>query len=138
MTIDDYEKIYELWTSSPGMGLRSLDDTRDGINKFLLRNPRTCFVAESGGTMAGVILCGHDGRRGYIYHAVVKEDFKRKGIGRRLVAAAEESMKREGINKLALVVFSDNKNGNEFWEHTGYGPRPDLVYRDKSINDANL
>jgi len=138
MKKDDYGKVFDLWTSTPGVGMRSLDDSEDGIVKFLNRNPGTCFIAEAGEEIAGVILSGHDGRRGYIYHAVVREKYRGKGIGLSLVQAVEKSMKEEGINKLALVVFSHNDKGNGFWEHTGYGSRPDLVYRDRSINDMNV
>jgi len=118
--------------------MRSLDDSEEGIRKFLDRNPGTSFIAESDGVTAGVILSGHDGRRGYIYHTVVREEFRSKGTGHSLVQAVEKAMQQEGINKLALVVFANNKIGNEFWEHTGYSTREDLVYRNKSINDGNV
>ena len=150
MTIDDYQKVYDLWISTPGMGMRSLDDSEEGIRKFLLRNPNTCFIAESsesgnsseakdtGKTIAGVILSGHDGRRGYIYHAVVRESERGKGTGLALTRAVEQAMRKEGVNKLALVAYANNETGNGFWEHAGYSTRPDLVYRNKSINDNNL
>jgi len=138
MKIEDYQGVYDLWTSTAGMGMRSLDDSREGILKFLQRNPNTCFLAECGGKIAGVILSGHDGRRGYIYHAVVSESERGKGIGLALTQAVEKAMEVEGINKLALVVYADNEKGNGFWEHTGYTTRPDLVYRNKSINDKNV
>ncbi|MCL2834276.1 MAG: GNAT family N-acetyltransferase [Treponema sp.] len=146
----DYHKVFGLWTATAGMGIRSLDDSEAGIKKFLERNPNTCFLAEvsksaevskiaeaAGTEVAGVILSGHDGRRGYIYHAVVKEEYRGKGIGGDLTKAVEQAMKKEGINKLALVVYTNNKNGNGFWEHSGYITRPDLVYRNKSINSEN-
>ena len=137
MTIGDYREVYGLWASTEGMGLRSLDDSFEGIEKFLSRNPRTCFVAEAGGEIAGVILSGQDGRRAYIYHAAVSEKNRGKGIGRALTQAVEKAMKGEGINKIALVVFNRNEAGNNFWEKQGFGTRPDLVYRDKSLNEAN-
>lgn len=71
MQLDDYEKIYELWMSCVGMGLNNLDDSKEGIEKFLQRNPDTCFVAEVEESIVGVIMTGSDGRRGYIYHTVV-------------------------------------------------------------------
>ena len=46
MVIEDYEKVYQLWMSCAGMGLNNLDDSKEGIEKFLRRNPDTCFVAE--------------------------------------------------------------------------------------------
>jgi ribosomal protein S18 acetylase RimI-like enzyme len=137
MVPEDYEKVHDLWTSVPGMGLRSLDDSPEGIARFLRRNPTSCFVAEEGPCVAGAILCGHDGRRGYIYHAAVHPDFRRQGIGRALVDAAMDALRTEGIMKAALVVFATNANGNEFWESIGFTRREDLNYRNKSINDVN-
>ncbi len=137
MTIADYDKVYSLWTGTAGMGLRSLDDSPAGIEKFLRRNPSTCFVAEEEGILAGVILCGHDGRRGYIYHAAVAPQFRRRGVGKLLVDAALTALKEEGILKAALVAFQTNQLGNAFWESMGFEKREDLVYRNKSLNDAN-
>jgi len=134
----DYPDVIGLWKSTPGMGMRSIDDSEEGIAIFLKRNPETCFIAECDGILAGVILSGHDGRRGYIYHAVVRDEYRKKGVGSALVQAVEEAMKQEGINKLALVAYANNEIGNNFWEKTGYTTRPDLVYRNKSINDENV
>jgi ribosomal protein S18 acetylase RimI-like enzyme len=137
MTIDDYEQVFRLWTGTAGVGMRSLDDSEPGIRKFLERNPNTCFVAEIDGSLAGVILSGHDGRRAYIYHTAVKEAYRGRGIGKALVDAVETAMKKEGINKIALVAFRTNETGNRFWEKQDYCDRPDLVYRNKSLNTAN-
>lgn len=137
MTMADYEEVYSLWTGTAGMGLRSLDDSPAGIERFLRRNPATCFVAEEEGRLAGVILCGHDGRRGYIYHAAVQPDFRRRGVGKLLVDAALNALKAEGILKAALVAFQANQAGNAFWESIGFEKREDLVYRNKSLSDAN-
>ena len=137
MTIADYDKVYSLWTGTAGMGLRSLDDSPAGVEKFLRRNPTTCFVAEEEVILAGVILCGHDGRRGYIYHAAVAPQFRRRGVGKLLVDAALTALKEEGILKAALVAFQTNQLGNAFWESMGFEKREDLVYRNKSLSDAN-
>jgi ribosomal protein S18 acetylase RimI-like enzyme len=135
MTIDDYEKAYSLWLNTPNMGLNNLDDSRDGIAKYLARNPNTCFVAEKGSDIVGVILSGHDGRRGFIYHAAVAQIEQRQGIGTNLVNAAMSALQREGINKVALVVLTQNKKGNVFWEKRGFYSRNDLVYRNKEIRE---
>ena len=135
MTMGDYEGVYELWMSCVGMGLNHLDDSKDGIEKFLLRNPATCFVAEEDGGIVGVILAGNDGRRGYIYHTAVNPAFRNQGIGAALVESAMEALQSLGINKVALVVFSKNKDGNDFWEKRGFTTRGDLIYRDKSITE---
>lgn len=116
MTISDYDAVYVLWTSCKGMGLNNLDDSREGIERFLLRNPETCFVAESGGKIVGVIITRHDGRRGYIYHTAVNLEFRRQGIAKQLVDTALSALKKQGINKVALVVFDRNNDGNAFWE----------------------
>ncbi len=133
MTIGDYEKVYKLWLDTSGIGLNNSDDSRDGINKYLLRNPDTCFVAEKDGDIIGVILSGHDGRRGFIHHMAVAENEQRKGIGTTLLNAVTESLEKEGIRKIALVVFGSNLKGNGFWEKQGFTPREDLVYRNKAI-----
>jgi ribosomal protein S18 acetylase RimI-like enzyme len=138
MTINDYPAVFKLWNTIAGMGMRSLDDSEEGIRRFLGRNPRTCFVAEAaGGEIAGVILGGHDGRRGFIYHTAVREAFRQQGIGQALISAVEEAMKGEGIHKIALVAFKTNDLGNRFWEGRGYAERPDLSYRNKSLNPEN-
>lgn len=133
MTITDYDGVYDLWFHTPGMGLNAADDSRDGIAKFLARNPASCFVAAEGSKLAGAILAGHDGRRGFIYHLCVHPDFRRRGIARRLVDSALKALEREGIRKAALVVFARNEGGNAFWEKLGFGVRGDLIYRNKSI-----
>ena len=138
MNIGDYEGVYELWTNTSGMGMRSVDDSKEGIEKYLNRNPGTCFIAEEENKIVGVILSGHDGRRGYIYHTSVKDTIRKQGIGKALVNSAIEALKAEGINKAALVAFNTNELGNSFWESQGFEERKDLVYRNKSFNDNNI
>ena len=133
MIIDDYEDVYNLWISTPGMGLNNIDDSKEGIDKFLKRNPNTCFIAKIKDKVVGIILCGHDGRRGYIYHTAVDINNRKKGIGELLVNYALDALKTEGINKVALVVFSKNEIGNNFWENRGFTIRDDLTYRNKAL-----
>ena len=137
MSINDYEAVYHLWISTPGMGLNNLDDLKAGIGKYLERNPTTCFVAEDSEKIIGVILCGHDGRRGFIYHTAVHTRYRNQGIARTLVESAIQALEAEGINKVALVVFGDNQIGNTFWDKLGFSDRLDLVYRNKSIRQFN-
>ena len=137
MTIGDYEAVYALWLATPGMGLNDIDDSREGIAKYLARNSKTCFIAEVGGEIVGVILAGHDGRRGFIHHTCVSLDFRRKGIATELVNAALSALKGEGITKAVLVVFSKNTDGNAFWEKRGFSTRGDLVYRNIALADLN-
>lgn len=133
MTLSDYDAVYALWLSCSGMGLNDTDDSREGIGRFLERNPQTCFVAEEKGAVVGVIMAGHDGRRGFIYHTAVRPDFRGRGIGRALVGSALAALKKCGITKVALVVFERNEDGNRFWERMGFTVREDLVYRNRAL-----
>ena len=133
LTIDDYDKMYALWLSCKGMGLNDTDDSREGIRRFLDRNPDTCFGAYEADMLIGVILAGNDGRRGFIYHTAVSPEHRGKGVGTALVNAALEALGRLGITKTALVVFGKNEVGNAFWEKQGFTVRKDLVYRNRAL-----
>lgn len=134
MTAADYDSIYDLWLHTPGMGLNTTDDSREGIEAYLRRNPTTSFVAECDGNVIGVIMAGHDGRRGYIYHTAVLPAYRGQGIAKQMVAQAMAALEQEGIHKVALVAFQTNELGNGFWEHIGFSQRDDLVYRNKHIH----
>ena len=133
MTIRDYDAVYELWSSTPGIGLNRQDDSREAIARYLQRNPDGCFVAKIGGTIVGAVLGGHDGRRGTIRHLVVNESKRGLGIGKALVDAVLDNLRRDNISKVWLVVFGDNAAGNAFWEKMVFTTRPDINYRDRSI-----
>lgn len=144
VTIDDYDGIYELWNSTEQSrrALNPVDDSREGIERYLKRNPNTCFLASakdgSGDApqIVGVILTGHDGRRAIIHHMCVHPAFRREGIARTLLQKAEEALRAEGINKIFGLVFKDNDAANAFWEKQGYTLRTNLNYRNKSLNQA--
>ncbi len=129
----DYDAVYALWMSCAGMGLNTLDDSPEGIARFLACNPETCFVAEQDGAIVGVILAGNDGRRGYIYHTAVHPDCRHQGIATALVDRCLAALKDIGIAKVALVVFARNETGNAFWERQGFTRRDDLAYRNRTI-----
>ena len=133
MAIADYDSVYALWMSCKNMVLNNLDDSRTGIEKYLNRNPATCFVAEQDNSIVGVILAGHDGRRGFIHHMAVAENCRRQGIATDLLERAITALKKEGINKAALLVFGRNKAGNAFWERQGFTIRNDVKYRNKTL-----
>lgn len=135
MLIDDYDKVYALWMSCAGMGLNNLDDSKEGIEKFIHRNPDTCLVAEENNEIIGVIMIGTDGRRGYIYHTAVHPKCRHQGIAGKLVDTAMDELTVLGINKVALVVFDRNEAGNAFWESQGFTVRNDLIYRNKALTD---
>lgn len=131
----DYDALYELWTACSGMGLNNLDDSREGIARFLARNPDSCFAAVEDGQLIGAILCGSDGRRGYIYHTAVHPDCRRRGIARALVERMIEALHTLGIHKVALVVFARNGAGNAFWEAMGFTVREDILYRNRTLDE---
>lgn len=133
MNISDYDNVYSLWMSCRNMGFNNLDDSREGISKFLKRNPNTSFVSEENNSLTGVILAGNDGRRGYIYHMSVSEAYRRQGIGTKLVNACLSALEQGGINKVALLVFNYNEAGNAFWEKQGFSLREDIAYRNRTL-----
>ena len=136
VTIEDYDAIYELWNSTEQSrrALNPVDDSREGIERYLKRNPNTCFAAVADGSIIGVILTGHDGRRAIVHHMCVHPDHRRKGITAKLVSVAEEALKKEGIQKIFGLVFKDNDPASAFWEEQGYSLRTYLNYRKKSLN----
>lgn len=134
MSIDDFDRVSALWQSTVGMGLNPVDDSREGIDRYLRRNPETCFIAEENGVLIGSILSGHDGRRAYLYHMAVAETHRRRGVGETLLTRAMEALAREGVGKAALLVFATNEKGNAFWEKHGFTVRHDVLYRNKDIN----
>ena len=138
MTIEDYEGVYALWKKIKGFGIRSIDDSKEGVARFLKRNPTTSVVAEKDGRIVGSILCGHDGRRGCLYHVCVDEDYRRHGIGKRMVVFAMKALKEEKINKVSLIAFTENDIGNAFWNTIGWTERLDLNYYDFTLNEANI
>ncbi|MER1994200.1 MAG: GNAT family N-acetyltransferase [Eubacteriales bacterium] len=136
VTSDDDDRICALWNSTEQSrrALNPVDDSREGIRRYLERKPDTCFAAVAGERIVGVILTGHDGRRGMIHHMCVHPDFRRNGIAACLVSTAEEALKKEGIQKVFGVVFTDNEPANAFWAKQGYSLRTNLNYRNKSLN----
>ncbi len=135
MTVDDYDGVYALWMSCKNMGFNDVDDSREGIERYLRRNPETSFIAVEGGEVEGVILGGHDGRRGFIHHMAVREKCRRTGLGTKLLDTCLEALKREDISKVALLVFKYNEAGNAFWESQGFTVRDDLNYRNKALRE---
>ena len=138
MTMEDYDQVKELWNSIQGFGIRSMDDSREGVARFLKRNPTTSVVAEEDGKVVGAILCGHDGRRGCLYHVCVHKDYRMRGIGKSMVAFAMEALKKEEINKVSLIAFAKNDIGNAFWKEIAWTKREDLNYYDFTLNEKNI
>ncbi len=138
MTIEDYPLVKALWLTILGFGIRSIDDSEKGVSQFLDRNPGISVVAELDGKIVGAILCGHDGRRGCLYHVCVEEAYRRRGIGKSMVVFCMEALKKEHINKVSLIAFTKNDVGNAFWREIGWTKREDLNYYDFTLNEDNI
>jgi ribosomal protein S18 acetylase RimI-like enzyme len=138
MEIADYDEVRSLWMKIKGFAIRSIDDSREGVERFLLRNPGISVVAVEDDHIVGAILCGHDGRRGCLYHVCVDPDYRLRGIGKSMVVFAMQALKKENINKVSLIAFTKNDIGNAFWHTIGWTERLDLNYYDFTLNDANI
>lgn len=138
MTIEDYPGVYALWLTIDGFAIRSIDDSEEGVASFLRRNPTTSVVAVADGRIVGSILCGHDGRRGCLYHVCVDEHCRMHGIGKSMVVFCMQALQREGISKVSLIAFTRNDIGNAFWKQIGWTKREDLNYYDFTLNTENI
>ena len=138
MKIEDYDIVFALWKTIKGFGIRSVDDSKEGIERFLKWNPGLSVVAEEDGKIVGAILCGSDGRRGCLYHVCVHKDYRRQGIGKTMVIWCMEKLKDLQINKVSLIAFTQNDIGNAFWKEIGWTKREDLNYYDFTLNEKNI
>ncbi|MGN0472847.1 MAG: GNAT family N-acetyltransferase [Lachnospiraceae bacterium] len=138
MEVEDYEQVRALWMTIKGFAIRSMDDSREGVERFLKRNPGISVVAVEDGKIVGAILCGHDGRRGCLYHVCVDPAYRLRGIGKEMVTFCMRRLQEEGINKVSLIAFTVNDIGNAFWRCIGWTKREDLNYYDFVLNDANI
>ena len=138
MTIEDYRGVYDLWMTIKGFAIRSIDDSKVGVERFLKRNPTTSVVAIEDDKIVGSILCGHDGRRGCLYHVCVHEDYRMRGIGKSMVVHCMKELEKEHISKVSLIAFTQNDIGNAFWKEIGWTKREDLNYYEFTLNEANI
>lgn len=133
LTIKNYEEILSLWESIDGIGLDKDADTKERVRIYLQRNPGLSFAAFEKGKVIGAVLCGHDGRRGYLHHLAIAKAHRNKGIGKALVEKVTSKLRMLGIRKCNTFVFSDNFRGQEFWKKNGWVERTDLKVFSKSI-----
>lgn len=138
MKIEDYDNVFALWKTIRGFGIRSVDDSKEGIERFLKWNPGLSVVAEEDDKIVGAILCGSDGRRGCLYHVCVHKDYRRQGIGKTMVVWCMEKLRELQINKVSLIAFTQNDIGNAFWKEIGWTKREDLNYYDFTLNEKNI
>ncbi len=135
---EDYEAVHALWMKINGFGIRSIDDSKEGVLRFIKRNPDTSIVAVSSDEIVGSILCGHDGRQGCFYHVCVEKSYRNHGIGKAMATACMRRLQEEKINKISLVAFKDNALGNAFWHEEGWKQREDLNVYDFILNEENI
>jgi ribosomal protein S18 acetylase RimI-like enzyme len=133
LTIKNCEEVLSLWQSSEGVGLDKDADTKERIGIYLQRNPGLSFAACEKGKVIGAVLCGHDGRRGYLHHLTVAEAHRKKGIGTALVDKVILKLQMLGIRKCNIFVFANNPAGQEFWKRSGWTERTDLKVMSQNI-----
>jgi ribosomal protein S18 acetylase RimI-like enzyme len=134
MTVDDYDEALALWKATEEIDLSDGDD-REGVALCLARNPGLSFVARVDKKLIGAVLCGHDGRRGYLYHLTVVRQYRNKGVGRALVDRCLSALKKAGIRKCNIFLYSHNHEAKAFWEHGGWFSIPDLDMMQKILEE---
>src|SRR5438874_13532565 len=117
--IRDYDSAVALWTKVEGLEIAEGDD-KESVGQFLKRNPRLSRAATDGSTIVGVVLCGHDGRRGHIYHLAVDPTYQGRGLGKRLLDECLHGLRRTGVKRVIIMVADDNPRGREFWKRCGW------------------
>jgi len=125
MTGADYDEVVAFWLAQPGVGLNESDE-REPVLAFLARNPGLSVVVRDEGLVVAAVLCGHDGRRGYLHHLAVAPTHRGRGLGRRLVDGCLRQLQASGIPKCNVFLFVDNDEGRRFWQAVGFAQRADL------------
>lgn len=139
MEISDFEEVHGLWMQIHGFAIRSIDDAKEGVERFLKRNPGCSVVAlDPEGKVIGTILCGHDGRTACFYHVCVREDWRRHGVGKAMVTWCMRALQKEKVSKISLVAFRENAIGNHFWNQEGWTKREDINSYDFVLNEDNI
>ncbi|MDY7066941.1 Acetyltransferase YpeA [Pseudomonas extremaustralis] len=125
MTPCDYDAVLALMQDTPGISLRDAD-SREATARYLARNPGLSFVAEAEGRLIGCVMCGHDGRRGYLQHLLVLPEYRRQGIARALTQRCLAALEQLGIHKCHLDVFKTNSGAARYWQGQGWTLRTDI------------
>jgi len=136
MEIADYQACYDLWGKTPGMKIERAD-SRDAIATYLQKNPNLSFVALDGADVVGTVLCGEDGRRGYLQHLCVEPNYRRKNIASELISRAVKSFEKLELFEIRLFIFTDNDLGNDFWEHHNWVIRDNIYVRAFHLSSAD-
>ncbi len=132
ITLNDYDAVIALWQICAGVGLSDADE-RDSIQYYLERNPGMSFAAWDGDRVVGAVLCGHDGRRGYIHHMAVHPGYRRQKIGGQLVGCCLDALHAIGLQKCHLFIFTENEPGIAFWQAEGWQYRTDIAVMSKKV-----
>ena len=117
--IGDYDDAVALWKSMDGIEICE-GDSRADIAAYFQRNPGLSRVAEVDGKIVGAALCGHDGRRGWIYHLAVAPAYRRQQVAKLLIDACVNGLRAAGLKRAILLVAGDNPSGHEFWLRNGW------------------
>ncbi len=125
MTIEDYDEIFSMWQITSKRALTGAD-SKENIEKYLIRNEGMSQVAVENGRIVGTVLAGHDGRRGFIHHMAVLPEYRRKHIGHKLAVEAIRKIAADGIEKTHIFCYQDNLTGQNFWTSLGFEKRGDL------------
>jgi N-acetylglutamate synthase len=138
MKMDDYDFVVALYQKTPGIAFREAD-SKDAIKRYLNRNPGLSFVAVVDEEIIGCVMCGHDGRRGYLQHLVVTPEYQRQGIGEKLVMHGIEALKSIGIYKTHIFVLKNNRSARNFWLKRGWRSRKDInLYSYNASSNENV
>jgi ribosomal protein S18 acetylase RimI-like enzyme len=138
MTMADYDSVCPLLASIPGLTMRSADSF-EATQRYLLRNPGLSLVARSGDRVVGCVMCGHDGRRGYLQHLAVEPNMRHLGIGTALVTRCLDALRHLEIEKIHIDVLADNAVAHEYWTNSGWKRRTDIVrYSFTNSTDLNV
>jgi ribosomal protein S18 acetylase RimI-like enzyme len=136
-TMADYDSARALWGHTEGIELSEADEPQN-ISQFLVRNPGLSFVAEEGGRIVGAVLCGNDGRRGFLHHLAVERALRRCGIGRSLVESSLSALASAGLRKCHLFVLADNVEGQQFWRTIGWVERTTLKVMSQDVGAPHI
>jgi N-acetylglutamate synthase len=125
MTAHDLDTVLALWSQTEGVGLNE-SDSPEQLRAYLVRNPGLSLVVRDDNLLVGAVLCGHDGRRGYLHHLAVIPEYRKRGLGRQIVEVCLASLTGIGIQKCNIFLYADNELGERFWTRCGWSQRSDL------------
>jgi N-acetylglutamate synthase len=133
MAIDDLEEVTVLWDATEGVGMNESDGPEQ-LRGFLDRNPGLSLIARDGSRLVGAVLCGHDGRRGFLYHLAVLTDYRKRGLGRAMVDRCLKSLSMLGLLRCNILIYVDNHSGEQFWKKAGWYDRSELKLLQRDIS----